>query len=444
VERSAAQLLLQISDAVAVVRLEDGLVVDVNQALLAMTGYQAEDLIGRSSHDLVIWATVGGQLETVAGLRELRSVSEAPAGFRTRAGELRVGDLSVLVVGLEGRRHGVCALRAGRDPTAAERRAVARLELGRILRGGGPWLRLAEAAVRVIGECLRWELGAVWRLDPEAGILRCAHVRSAPAGRPQELAPGWGEATIRAGEGLLGRVLRTGEAAWVPDALRDGDVMGTRSGAAARVHGWFAVPVHGQGEALGVLELGSREVRHRDQAVLDIVLRFASRLGRVAAGGAPTDPEGASALGLELQQDPLLLQELAHSVGRLNRLLEGIVELDRPGPQPTGPAPAPGNGTEAAGGGEGLGLPAGLTLKAVSERTGVPAATVRTWERRYGFLRPARSSSGYRLYGEDDIRKVLEVRRLLEHGVRISEAMAAVRGRPKGGDDRQAALRPQG
>jgi hypothetical protein len=39
-------------------------------------------------------------------------------------------------------------------------------------------------------------------------------------------------------------------------------------------------------------------------------------------------------------------------------------------------------------------LPSGLTLQAVSGRTGIPAATLRTWELRYGSIRPRRSPTG--------------------------------------------------
>jgi PAS domain S-box-containing protein len=418
VERPFAQLLQQSSDAVVVVRLEDGLIVDVNEALFAMTGHRGEDLIGRRSHDLLIWATVAGQLETVAGLRDLGSISEAPAGFRTRAGELRMGDLSVLVVGLEDGRHAVCTLRGGRDPTAVERRAVVQLELRRILRGGESWLQMAAAAVQVVGECLRWELGAVWRVDLEAEVLRCGHLWCAPLGCPQELASASTGASFRAGEGLLGRVWLTGEAAWVPDALSDPELMGERGGAGASVHAWVAVPVVGDGQVLGVLELVSRAVRHRDEETLEILHRFVSVVDKVAKGGVPDDPDLDAVVGLELQRDPLQLRELARSVGRLSRLLEGIVGADQPERQATASAPA------------------GLTLKAVSERTGIPAATVRTWERRYRFLHPTRSSSGYRLYGEQDIDRILQVKRLLKQGVRISEAMAVVQERPSNGGER--------
>jgi PAS domain S-box-containing protein len=420
VERPVAQLLQKSSDAVVVVRLEDGLVVDVNEALFAMTGHRREDLVGRRSHDLLIWATVAGHLETVAGLRQLGSVSEIPAGFRTRAGELRMGDLSVLVVGLEGGRHAVCTLRAGRDLTAAERRGVVQLELRRILRDGGSWPRMAAAAVQAVGECLRWELGAVWRMDPEAEVLRCERLWCSPLGCPQELASASAGASFAAGAGPLGRVWVTGEPAWVPDLLARPELLRERGAEGLAVHGWFAVPVPAGDEVVGVLELVSRAVRQRDEETLGILRRFAGDLGAVAGGGVPADPGPEELAGLELRRDPLQLRELARSVSRLNRLLEGIVGAEPPEVEATPPAPA------------------GLTLKAVSDRTGIPAATVRTWERRYRFLHPTRSSSGYRLYGENDIARILRVKRLLEQGVRIGEAMAVVREEepPPGGADR--------
>jgi MerR HTH family regulatory protein len=77
--------------------------------------------------------------------------------------------------------------------------------------------------------------------------------------------------------------------------------------------------------------------------------------------------------------------------------------------------------------GEGLSrLRALLTLEAVSKRTGIPAATLRTWERRYRFMRPMRSPQGYRLYTEEDVTRILQVKHLLEQGVRVGEAAAAL------------------
>jgi PAS domain S-box-containing protein len=429
-ERLTAQLLTRSTDAVVLIELEGGRIVDVNEATFAMTGFRREDLVGRSSSELLLWATVPGQMETAAGLPELRSIGEVPIGFRTRAGEVRVAHLSVLVISVDGGRHALCTLRDARDPSADERRSILRSELGRILRSGRSWLEMAEAALRAVGECMRWQLGAVWRADPASGVLRCLRVWRAAPGWPDELVKAGRQAALPPGEGLLGDVWRTGAAIWVPDLVEDGRLVAKPSRDRTEGRGWFAVPVPGTGGLVAVLELMSREVRDLDQDLLGTLGRFGSRLGRIAEGATQVEPDDDVGR-LELRRDPLL-RELARSVDRLNRLLEGVVDLDRAvRDAPAQPAPPPGDEPDAADITE---VPAGLTLKAVSERTGIPAATVRTWERRYRFIQPTRSSSGYRLYGEEDIIRILEVKRLLDQGVRISEAMAAIRRRPDGED----------
>ena len=47
-----------------------------------------------------------------------------------------------------------------------------------------------------------------------------------------------------------------------------------------------------------------------------------------------------------------------------------------------------------------------FTASEVETQTGVPATTLRQWERRYGFPRPVRNDSGYRLYSPDDVRDI--------------------------------------
>jgi DNA-binding transcriptional MerR regulator len=56
----------------------------------------------------------------------------------------------------------------------------------------------------------------------------------------------------------------------------------------------------------------------------------------------------------------------------------------------------------------------------------VPAATLRTWQRRYRIISPVRTTGGYRLFTDEDTACILEVKRLVDEGVRISEATAAV------------------
>lgn len=69
-----------------------------------------------------------------------------------------------------------------------------------------------------------------------------------------------------------------------------------------------------------------------------------------------------------------------------------------------------------------------LSIGALARAAGVPAATIRTWERRYGFLDAARKPSGHRLYALDDVPRVKRVAELIAQGVRAAEAVSAADG----------------
>lgn len=71
-------------------------------------------------------------------------------------------------------------------------------------------------------------------------------------------------------------------------------------------------------------------------------------------------------------------------------------------------------------------------IRAVAELTGVSTATLRAWERRYGVPAPARTASAYRLYGDDDVAVVAQMRDLVESGVAPAEAARALRERAAG------------
>jgi len=80
-----------------------------------------------------------------------------------------------------------------------------------------------------------------------------------------------------------------------------------------------------------------------------------------------------------------------------------------------------------------------FNTKAVTHQTGVPAPTLRAWERRYGVLAPRRGANDYRLYSERDIMTVLWLRERVEAGLTISQAIALLRSlesarRPHRGD----------
>jgi MerR family transcriptional regulator, light-induced transcriptional regulator len=67
-------------------------------------------------------------------------------------------------------------------------------------------------------------------------------------------------------------------------------------------------------------------------------------------------------------------------------------------------------------------------IRVVAEQTGVPAATIRAWERRYGVPTPQRTNSAYRLFTEADIATVTRMRDLCDQGMAPSQAAALMKG----------------
>ena len=63
-------------------------------------------------------------------------------------------------------------------------------------------------------------------------------------------------------------------------------------------------------------------------------------------------------------------------------------------------------------------------MKAITQRTNIPAATLRAWERRYHALQPRRSGGNYRLYSERDVAVLRWLQSQLVEGFSISRAVA--------------------
>jgi DNA-binding transcriptional MerR regulator len=63
-----------------------------------------------------------------------------------------------------------------------------------------------------------------------------------------------------------------------------------------------------------------------------------------------------------------------------------------------------------------------IRIGELARRAGIPAATLRAWERRYGVVRPQRTEGGYRLYTSDDERRLRKMVDLISHGLAPAEA----------------------
>jgi MerR family transcriptional regulator, light-induced transcriptional regulator len=70
-----------------------------------------------------------------------------------------------------------------------------------------------------------------------------------------------------------------------------------------------------------------------------------------------------------------------------------------------------------------------LSIGELERQTGVPAATLRSWEDRYGFPRPQRLAGGHRRYAKSDTALIGEVLRLRASGMSLQAAISQAAAR---------------
>jgi MerR family transcriptional regulator, light-induced transcriptional regulator len=69
-------------------------------------------------------------------------------------------------------------------------------------------------------------------------------------------------------------------------------------------------------------------------------------------------------------------------------------------------------------------------VAAVERMTNISASTLRSWERRYGWPRPARAASGQRLYSDQDVAVIRFLNRRRVEGMLLSQAAGLLRSAP--------------
>jgi PAS domain S-box-containing protein len=161
-----------------------------------------------------------------------------------------------------------------------EERLVVQFTVTQILAESGTVEEATPKILRSLGETLRWDVGALWRVDRAAGVLRCVQVWHKRSVEVPAFESACRETTFVPGIGLPGRVWFQREPVYIPDVTRDANFPRAPIAGRELLHAGFGFPILLGREVLGVIEFFSREIRQPDQDLHEMMASIGSQIGQ--------------------------------------------------------------------------------------------------------------------------------------------------------------------
>src|SRR5262249_8532350 len=134
--------------------------------------------------------------------------------------------------------------------------------------------------LQAVCECLDWDLGALWSLDRQAGVLRCVALwQKASVAAPHFVAASRAS-TFRPGVGFPGRGGASRAPGSIPGVLPNPRFLPPSCAAREGLHAACGFPILLSDEVLGVMEFFSREQRQLDPDLLPLMATIGSQIGQ--------------------------------------------------------------------------------------------------------------------------------------------------------------------
>src|SRR5215204_4395197 len=129
---------------------------------------------------------------------------------------------------------------------------------------------LSEAAppiLKAICESAEWEVGALWEVDEDAGVIRCVETSHSSGGAPnfEKLTR---DSVFEPGFGLPGRVWQSGKPHWVTNLATDENFPRIACAVKEGLRSAYGFPSVLGDRTTGVLEFFSRELREPDEEMI--------------------------------------------------------------------------------------------------------------------------------------------------------------------------------
>jgi PAS domain S-box-containing protein len=270
----------------------DGKYLSANPTLARIYGYASPDelIAGLTNISRQLYILPGRRDEFIRFMRTDGVVSEFESQVHRRDGSIiwilenarAVRDeLSGELLYYEGMVQDITARKLAEEARAlADARKLAQYEVTRVLAQTN---RLGEAARKImqaICECIGWDFGDLWSVDPAAMVLRCVDIWHAPNLEAQEFVAITRGITFASGIGLPGRVWSSRKAFWIPDVVEESNFSRGVIAARSALHSGFAFPIFLGSEVIGVMEFFSRGINPPDDDLLSMFAAFGTQIGQ--------------------------------------------------------------------------------------------------------------------------------------------------------------------
>lgn len=258
----------------------DGTVLRVNQAELDMLGYTRDEYVGH--HIAEFHADQSVVEDILARLHAGEVLQNYEARMRCKDGRIRHVRINSSVYREAGEFiHTRCFTRDITERKRTASRLTLQYAVTKILSESLDFSQSAQNILQAFCESLDWGVGALWKIDHQAGVIRCVdicHVTSIATSEFDRLTR---SSALRRGVGLPGRIWELGAPAWINNVTADDNF--PRAGVAALegLHGAFGFPILLGSEVWGVIEFFSPEIREPDEELLRLVTGIGGQIGQL-------------------------------------------------------------------------------------------------------------------------------------------------------------------
>lgn len=257
----------------------DGIVQRVNQSELDLLGYTREEYVGHHISefhaDQIVIQNILNRLAAGEVLRDF------DARMLCNDGSVKHVRINSSVYWEDGKFvHTRCFTRDITERKRTERRLALQYAVTQILSESRDFAESSKRILETACANLDWEVGALWNVDREQGVLRNVEICHSTSRQTPEFDQLTKELALEKGVGLPGRIWASGEAIWIPNVVDDPNFSRTKVASLEGLHGAFGFPIILGNEVLGVIEFFSPEIREPDDELLKMVIGIGAQIGQ--------------------------------------------------------------------------------------------------------------------------------------------------------------------